>query len=314
MTPLPLKFKPLYKERIWGGTALKDVFGKDIPEGARIGESWELADLPHDQSVIMNGELAGLTLAEAVRRAGRTITGRDDLSSPFPLLVKLLDCADRLSLQVHPDPDACRRLGRGDFKTECWYIIKSRPEAFICKGLVPGVTREMFERAIAAGNVERLLNKVPVREGECHFLPAGTLHTIGAGILIAEIQTPSDTTYRVFDWNRLDDEGRARPLHVTEALESIHFDASRDYLSVHNTGRIASCPYFSVDKHTLPAGAAVFKAGRMAVIIILSGRGDFSGEEGPVSARPGDTVLVPAAYSGTLTVSTGPVDYLSISI
>jgi mannose-6-phosphate isomerase len=248
MQVYPLKFESIYKERIWGGRLLREVFDRQTLKGKKIGESWELADLPNDKSKIINGELAGQTLEQAVLKYPQEITGFREFSPPFPLLIKLLDCGDILSVQVHPDEETCRRMGRGNFKTECWYIIRAEPGAVIYKGLKPNVTRKSFEQAIKDGTVEDTLNKVEVRAGECHFLPAGTAHAIGAGLLIAEIQTPSDTTYRVFDWNRKDKDGKSRPLHIDEALESIHFDSSGDNLSVTSIGRLVDSEYFKIDK------------------------------------------------------------------
>ena len=222
MKPYPLKFRPIYKQRIWGGQKLRELFGKDIPAGEKIGESWELADLPDDKSVIANGELAGQTISSVIEKYPKEITGDENFSGPFPLLIKFLDAEDILSVQVHPDAQSCRRIGKGNPKTECWYIISAVGGAVIYKGLKKGVSRKQFAAAIKEGSVAELLAKVPVEAGECHFLPAGTAHSIGAGLLIAEIQTPSDTTYRVFDWNRVDDTGKARELHIEEALESIH--------------------------------------------------------------------------------------------
>jgi len=198
----PLKFRPIYKQRIWGGQKLREVFDKDIPPFEKIGESWELADLPNDKSIISNGELTGQTLISAIEKYPKEITGNEDFSGPFPLLIKFLDAQDILSVQVHPDPETCRRMGKGEPKTECWYIISAEPDAVIYKGLKKGVTKERFAKAIKKGNVADMLEKVTVEKGQCHFLPAGTAHAIGPGLLIAEIQMPSDTTYRVFDWNR----------------------------------------------------------------------------------------------------------------
>jgi mannose-6-phosphate isomerase len=244
----PLKSVPVFKQRIWGGQRLREVFGKDLPAGERIGESWEIADLPEGQSTIGNGPLRGQTLGDVVRRYTEEITGTRDFPRQFPLLVKFLDAQDVLSVQVHPDPETCRRMGRGDPKTECWYIIRAEPGAVIYKGFRKLVTREQFAKAIADGTAAELLAPVPVRPGECHFIPAGTVHSLGAGLLIAEIQTPSDTTYRVFDWNRVDDTGKPRPLHIAEALESIHFDVTPEKLPVTTTGRLVDCEYFRVDK------------------------------------------------------------------
>ena len=315
MKTYPLISVPVFKERIWGGQTLREAFGKDLPAGARIGESWEVADLPQGQSTIANGEFQGRTLASVVAQYPEEIAGRRDFPTPFPLLIKLLDARDILSVQVHPDPATCRRMGRGQPKTECWYIIRAEPGAYIYKGLKQGVTREAFARAIEEGTTAELLAKVPVEAGQCHFLPAGTPHSIGAGLLIAEIQTPSDTTYRVFDWNRVDDAGRPRELHIAEALESIHFDASGDELGVTTVGRLVDCEYFKVDKGHRAAGCELLLSpGRMKTLVFLSGGGVIvSAEAEPVAFKAGDCLIVPAAFSGAATFEK-ETQYLSVTI
>jgi mannose-6-phosphate isomerase len=323
MQVYPLKFGPIYKERIWGGRLLREVFGRETPKGKRIGESWELADLPQDprqrsagagKSKIINGELLGETLEAAIRKEPEQITGKHDFALPFPLLIKFLDCGDVLSVQVHPDRAACKRMGKGDFKTECWYIIRAQAGAVIYKGLKEGVTREKFERAIKDGTVERMLNKVEVKAGECHYLAAGTAHAIGAGLLIAEIQTPSDTTYRVFDWNRVDEKGKPRPLHIDEALESIHFDSSGDNLSVTTVGRLVDSEFFKVDKgHQMRNCEVLVTPGQMRTVIILSGFGKIVGDETTTEFKTGNTILVPAGFEGVIRFS-AETEYLTITI
>jgi mannose-6-phosphate isomerase len=314
MQVYPLKFGPIYKERIWGGSKLHEVFGREMPRGKRIGESWELADLPEDKSKIVNGELAGETIEAVVRKYTKEITGTEQFKLPFPLLIKFLDCGDVLSVQVHPDEKTCKKTGKGDFKTECWYIIKARPRAVIYKGLKKGTTKEKFAQAIKDGTVERLLVKVTVKVGECHFLPAGTLHAIGAGLLIAEIQTPSDTTYRVFDWNRVDNKGKPRPLHIEEAMESIHFDPSEDNLSVTSVGRLVDSDCFKIDKgHQARSCEMLLPAGKMKTIMIMSGFGTIAGSENIVEFKAGDTILIPAAYDGVMRFS-ADTEYLTVTI
>lgn len=302
------------KQRIWGGQKLRD-FGKDIVAGEKIGESWELADLPDDKSVISNGELAGKTLSWAIQNYPKEITGDENFSPPFPLLIKLLDAEDILSVQVHPDEQTCERLGKGEPKTECWYIISAEPGAVIYKGLKRGVSKDKFAEAIKDGSVAELLVEVAVEAGQCHFLPAGTAHSIGAGLLIAEIQTPSDTTYRVFDFNRVGDNGKPRQLHIEEALESIHFDASEDNLSVTTTGRLVDCKYFKIDKgHQAENCELLLSPGKMKTMVILTGFGTILGAEGnPVEFKAGDCLLVPAAYEGAIRF-TADTQYLTITI
>jgi len=315
MKPYPLKTVPIFKQRLWGGQKLKEAFGKNLPPNAKIGESWELADLPQDKSLIANGEFAGQTLAALVESHPEAIAGRKDFAKPFPLLIKLLDAQDVLSVQVHPDPQTCRRMGQGDPKTECWYVIDAEPGAVIYKGLKHPVTKDQFTQAIEDGTTADLLAKVPVKPGECHFLPAGTAHAIGAGLLIAEIQTPSDTTYRVFDWNRVDDAGQPRQLHIDEALESIHFDVTAETLPVATGGRLVDCAYFKVDKgHRMADRQLLLRLGQMQTLIILSGEGSIlSAQIEPVEFRAGDCVVVPASYEGAVRF-TAETEYLTITL
>lgn len=298
----PLKFKPIFKERIWGGQKLQETFGKNIPKGAKIGESWELADLPGDKSEIVNGPLAGRTIDQVIAEFGTAITGKDDYQPPLPLLIKILDAQDVLSVQVHPDAETCKRTGKGDPKTECWYIIDALPGAVIYKGLKPGTTKEQFAEAIDNGTCEEYLIKIPVKVGQCHFLPSGTCHAIGAGLLIAEIQQPSDTTYRVYDWNRVDPvTGQGRELHITDAMESIHFDSSGDNLSVNTVGRLVDADEFNVDKGHQVANAEMLLKIQMKVLLILSGSGQIIAESTePVIFDKGDCLLVPAAFEGVM--------------
>ncbi|MHC4585025.1 MAG: type I phosphomannose isomerase catalytic subunit [Planctomycetota bacterium] len=310
----PLKFRPIYKQRIWGGQKLREVFNKDIPAEEKIGESWELADLPEDKSVITNGELAGQTLQSAIGKYPKEITGNENFPPGFPLLIKFLDAQDILSVQVHPDPDTCLRMGRGQAKTECWYIISAEPGAVIYKGLKEGVTKEQFTEAIKKGSVADMLVKIPVEVGQCHFLPSGTTHAIGQGLLIAEIQMPSDTTYRVFDWNRVDETGKSRELHIEEALESIHFDSSGDNLSVTKMGRLVDCEYFKVDKgHQGKNCELLISAGKMKTLIIISGSGTITGAGEAVDFAAGDTLLIPAIYEGVMRFAED-TQYLTVTI
>jgi mannose-6-phosphate isomerase len=291
------------------------VFGKELPAGKNIGESWELADLPEDKSKIANGPLVGETINTAIEKLGAAITGRSDYKPPFPLLIKILDAQDILSVQVHPDPETCKRTGKGNPKTECWYIIDAAEGAVIYKGLKRGVTKDQFTQSIKEGNCDQLLEKVHVKKGECHFLPAGTCHAIGAGLLIAEIQTPSDTTYRVFDWNRVDEAGRGRQLHIEDALESIHFDPASDDLSVRMVGRLVDSEVFKVDKgHQAPGCEVLLSAGQMKVVIVITGAGCITSQATEaVDFGKGDTVLIPAAFEGVMQFASN-TEYLTVTV
>jgi len=315
MKAYPLKFEPIYKQRIWGGRKLQEVFNKELPAGERIGESWELADLPDDKSVIANGELAGQTLAAAIEKYPKEITGDENFPLPFPLLIKFLDAEDVLSVQVHPDRQTCERMGQGEPKTECWYIISAEENAVIYKGLKKGVSKENLAEAIRQNSVAEMLPEVYVRAGECHFLPAGTVHSIGAGLLIAEIQTPSDTTYRLFDWNRVDDDGKSRELHIEEALESIHYDMPAEKLYVTTVGRLVDCEYFKIDQgHQAENCEALLSPGKMKTLIFISGFGRIrSAETEPVVFEAGDCILVPALFEGAIRFA-DDTRYLTVTI
>lgn len=301
MNLYPLTFRPIYKELIWGGDKLHRFFGKDTPAGKKIGESWELADLPDDKSVIANGELTGKTITEVLQKFPQQITGKKEYRPPFGLLIKFIDAADRLSVQVHPDLQAVKKLKTGTPKTECWYIIDTEANACIYKGLKTGTTREQFTESIKSGTCAEFLNKVSVKPGQCHFLPAGTVHAIGAGVLIAEIQTPSDTTFRVFDWNRLQN-GKPRQLHIQQALESINFSQKPNDLPVTTGGRLVDTEFFKVEKITAQGGtSSQIRDGIMKVIIFIKGSGQIkSGGLQAVDFSKGQVILLPAAFEGEM--------------
>ncbi len=226
MAKLPiLKFSPIVKKLVWGGRRLEQVLLKHLPDDAPYGESWEIVDLPDNQSVVSGGPFLGQTLGDLLKEHPGEMLGRADLlEGRFPLLYKYIDADKTLSVQVHPDEDACRRLGQGARpKTESWYIIDCRPGSVLYVGHKKGVDRAAFARALEKGEIEGLLNAVEVSSGDFIYLPAGTVHAIGAGIMLAEVQQSSDTTYRVFDWNRVGLDGKPRQLHINQALESIAF-------------------------------------------------------------------------------------------
>jgi mannose-6-phosphate isomerase len=223
MRPLyPMVFHPLFKERVWGGRTLERLYGKRLPPSVLIGESWEIADRPGDESVIANGPLAGRTLRWLMEQHGGDLLGdaAPAVGDRFPLLCKILDAREKLSLQVHP-PLRAQQLGEP--KTEMWYIAAADPGAELYVGLKRGVTRETFEENIRAGCVADCFHRIEVHPGDAMFLPSGRVHAIGAGLVIFEIQQNSDTTFRVYDWDRLGLDGMPRDLHVRESLASIDF-------------------------------------------------------------------------------------------
>ena len=313
----PLAFEPVVVEKIWGGRAMERLFGKRLPVGKSIGELWELADLPEGESSVANGPLAGKGLHAVLDEWGDGLLGDTKADAGrFPLLVKFLDANDDLSVQVHPTAEIAARYGGATrLKTEAWYILEARDDAAIYRGLKPGVTPEQFRASLTDGTCPSLLNRVTVAAGDCHFLPSGTLHALGAGVVVAEIQTPSDSTFRAYDWDRPGADGKPRQLHVSQAMECIDFDdhntepqPRRDVSALLGpASRVCECEFFTIDRVRLPAGSQREISGdRMTIGIILEGRGRIAaaGTE-PLDFKAGDAVLLPAALKqGRLTAAT----------
>ena len=326
----PLKFKAVFQKRIWGGQRLRGVLGKALPQelaGASVGESWELADLPSGtvqadstgaaadgslSSVVANGPWAGRTLKDVWKDTGRG-------AGHFPLLIKFLDAAQDLSVQVHPDEAYCRNHPGTHLKSEAWYILHAEPGAKIYKGVKPGVTKDAFRAALQTGQVAPLLNAITVRAGDCHYLPSGTVHALGAGLLVAEVQTPSDTTFRVFDWNRLGADGKPRTLHVEEALACIRF-APPVAEPLSGTGaagatRLAQCEHFTIDRVAMPRDVQRPLDPDLAVWIILRGQGVIHVEGLPPTAfTRGDTLLLPAGMKAAEVRTVADAEWLDVRV
>ena len=313
MNCYPLIFEPIFKARIWGGRSLEVEFGKKMPPSVPIGESWEIADLEDDQSVVRDGPAKGRTLGQLVQEWGAALTGRVPLvDGRFPLLIKFLDAHDTLSVQVHPTAEVAAELGgRVRVKHESWYVLAASEEGFIYRGVSPGVDEAALREAIAGGRVESCLKRIAVKKGDCYHLPSGTLHALGAGVMVAEVQTPSDTTYRVYDYDRVDrSTGKPRELHIEEAMRCISFDSS-DLMAAdarsHVGGvwtsvtRLTTCKAFLIERVRMSEGVEqAFAYGELVVWIVLEGRGEirYKSSQQPVAFGPGDTVLLPAGLEG----------------
>jgi len=303
----PLKFKPVYKDYIWGGRGLEKL-GKKLPDGI-IAESWEISSHPDGESKVLSGEYEDLSIAELTKKFGRDIVGSElpqkDLKK-FPLLIKLIDANDKLSVQVHPKDEYAKVHENGELgKNEMWYIVSAKPGAKIVYGVSKGVTRETFEAAVKADEIETCLNYLEVSKGDTVNIPAGMLHAIGEGIVIAEIQQNSNTTYRVFDYNRTDSKGIRRPLHIEKALDVIDFDncnisGKQEGLKV-NVGENSSkefllaTEYFSVEKYTIMGKLQEQADGsRFCTYTCLQGEGKIVYLDGSVDISKGESVLIPA--------------------
>lgn len=313
--PYPLHFKPEFKERVWGGRAL-EKFGFDVPAGA-IGEGWMIADHPNGVSHVTNGELAGLGLDEIRKKFGAEWFGpRGGVSGNgrFPLLIKLLDCNDDLSVQVHPNDDYAG-LPNGELgKTEMWYVLAAKPGAKIIYGLKPGVDRTALANAIGEGRIMDTLQEVPAVAGDTFYIPAGTVHALCAGVLVAEIQQNSDTTYRLYDYDRPGLDGKPRELHIEDSLNVIAYEgagASRMKTDGTRPGDwlvLAESPYFVTEKGVVSGVWELSVAPESFVVLIVAeGEGSIGYDRGSVHAKAGDCFLLPAnlgAYSleGAMTV------------
>jgi mannose-6-phosphate isomerase len=271
-----LEFTPLYMERVWGGRGLETKLGRSLPENKVIGESWEIVDREDAQSVVASGQLAGKTLRELINTSAADLLGPDaDPTRPFPILVKWLDCQDRLSLQVHPPAEIAPSLG-GEPKTENWYVADTTAGASLIVGLKKGVTREQFEAALAENKAEDCVHRFPVKAGDSILVESGRMHAIDAGNLILEIQQNSDTTYRVYDWGRVGLDGAPRQLHIEESLKSIDFNDFEPAALTIVPGEqvLADCREFRIRKFELQFGdpALELPAGNCARLIhIVSG-------------------------------------------
>ena len=301
-------FEPVPKQRVWGGRDLEHKLGRKLPQdGQPYGESWEVVDRQEENSVIRGHALAGNTLREALRRDPDNIMGPGwPAERPFPILVKWLDCQQRLSLQVHPPAEIAPKLG-GEPKTECWYIAEATENAALIVGLKHGVDRPAFEQAIHDEILEPLLHRFPVEPGDSMLLEAGRLHAIDAGNLILEIQQNSDTTYRVYDWGRKGLDGKPRDLHVEESLQSIDFEdfepQPRPPFTDAGEAVIADCAEFRIRQLNLAEGRTLNLTANQEprIVSIVSGR--LADDAGNRYER-GDNALIPYACTTRLTAQT----------
>ena len=317
----PLTFEPIFKERIWGGRNLETLYGKPLPPGWRVGESWEISDRPGDESVIARGPLQGRTLRWLMEQCPAALLGpREPAPARFPLLIKIIDAQDTLSLQVHPPAAVAARLG-GEAKSEMWYVARAEPGAKLFVGLKKGVSRAEFEEKLAAQTVAECFHRIEVKEGDAMFLPSGRVHALGGGTVIFEIQQNSDTTYRVFDWNRVDRDGKARALHVPHSLASIDFGDFAPALlpravSAAHPGTVRPLvrdELFEVklrewsegDQMTLPAG-------QMRIFGVVKGALRMEGAGEAVEIAAGQFCLVPAQCERTVARAQSEVSFLDI--
>ena len=318
----PIKFKPRIKERIWGGQAILKKKGSAASRLAKdklYGESWDLSSVKGDVSVVANGMLKGNNLNEIIEVYMGELIGEENFErygEEFPLLIKYLDCNDKLSVQVHPDDELAMERHDSFGKTEAWYVVDCKPGAAIYLGFKDlNITREEYIAAVSESRLEPLLNRVEVHPGDVFFIPAGTVHALGAGIEVVEVQQTSDVTYRIYDWDRVDAQGKGRELHTALAVDAIDFEADAELLhrrydlTSGGEAKVIESPYFTMVMHDV-AGEKELDRGMLdSFVIYIAIKGDMQIEADGVAEtlKEGEVVLIPAEMSDIRIEGTGRV-------
>jgi mannose-6-phosphate isomerase len=311
-TLYPLRFRPILRHYLWGGRRLIEMFNK--PDGGQsvLAESWEICDHGADQSIVANGPLAGRTLTEIAREFPTELYGDQPAPPRFPLLFKFLDAQKPLSVQVHPNDAQAAKLNPPDLgKTEAWVVLAAEPGSVLYAGLKRGFDRAALAREVARGTTELCLHRFEPKAGDCIFIPAGTVHALGAGLVVAEIQQASDTTYRLFDWNRLGPDGKPRELHIEQALEVIDdklgpiSPTQSQPTSDPNVERLVACDKFTLDRITLDAPHTLRTKSRPQIIAVLSGSIQIDGDPSRHPLNAGDTALIPACFANIALIPSG---------
>jgi len=294
MTTLyPFRFNPVYKDYLWGGSRIPKVFNRDMPDGI-YAESWEISTHPDGSTTIANGPLAGQTLSDLLPEHKTELLGTHVKGDDFPLLIKLIDARDKLSVQVHPN-DGNAAAVDGDPKTEMWYFLEGDAGAQIYCGLKPGIGKEEFQQAMETKTCGDILQSIPAVNGEAVFVPGGRVHAIGTGCLILEIQQNSNTTYRLYDWDRTDAEGNSRDLHIDKALQVIDWENNGDPHCEVNGTTIESCEYFQLDRYELTEETAFPNLGKsFQALFVAEGEGVIRWTNGEEKLSIGQSWLVPA--------------------
>lgn len=315
----PLTFEPILKRIRWGGTRLGSVLRKPIGPETDYAESWEIADHGDDQSVVATGPHAGQTLAELVRTENEPLFGAQAGMQQFPLLIKFLDANDWLSLQVHPNDQQAKTYDPTENgKTEAWVILDADPGSKLCVGLKDGVTQDAFRSHLQAGTIEEALHMFEVSAGDCVFVPAGTVHAIGAGVLLAEVQQQSDLTFRIHDWGRMGSDGKPRQLHIEQSLACIDFgrgpvnpitpkDISANHVELVREN------YFVIDRHQTNQGFSITPENRFRILVLLEGEVRITTGAQEQTLTAGSTLLVPASTTEVDVEPTEAVTMLEVS-
>ena len=291
MLQKPLEFEPIFKEKPWGGTKLKSILNKNIPNN-HTGESWEISNIPNNISVVKTGYFKGKKLQYLIRKYRDKLTGQknyEKFGDNFPLLTKYIDANNDLSIQVHPDDNLAAEIHQSFGKNELWHIIQADKGSVLYLGFKQGTTQKDYLKALQNGNLELLLNKIKVKEGDTYYIPAGTVHAIGKGILLTEVQQSSNLTYRIYDWNRLGLDGKPRKLHTELALKAINFSAQPDQ----KRGNFIDTHYFKIKKIEVSSSKTIDISNISSFIILMNtGTGEFN--INGIDFKKGKTLLISA--------------------
>ena len=306
----PLKFKPVFKEKIWGGNKLNTILGKNLPHNKKIGESWEISGVKDNISVVSNGQLAGNNLQELVEIYMGDLVGDkvfEKFGIEFPLLVKFIDANKVLSIQVHPDDELARKRHNAYGKTEMWYIIQADKDSEIITGFKQEINKEQYQKYFREGYLNQILNIEKAKTGEVFFIPAGRIHATGKGILLAEIQQTSDITYRIYDWDRKNKDGNSRELHTELALDAIDFSAYNNYKTPYKKIKnqsvsIAECKYFHTNilDFNKPIKKDYSLIDSFVIIMCLKGSLLIHNNSNNEQVNSGETVLIPASLDNVI--------------
>lgn len=323
----PLKFAPAYFEKIWGGQHVKTILHQDFGDLMNCGEMWLLSGLEGQNSIVCNGDFAGDELNDLIETFMGDLVGEDVFNKygeRFPLLIKIIDPLDNLSIQVHPDDELAQKIGLYNGKTEMWYVMNAEKGAKLVSGFNRDVTPKEFEEAVANKSVEGMLNYVDVHNDDAFFIPARKIHALGAGCMVAEIQQTSDTSYRVYDWDRIDRFGMKRELHIDEALATINFKkedsgkVSYDKKTKNATVSLVKCPYFTTNLIKLDTKSTLVKdySELDSFVILMCTEGSFilSYEDGTETVRMGECILIPNVINKVEIISDGECKLLEVYI
>jgi len=321
----PIKFTPIAKETIWGGNKLKTVLSKNFSSEKQIGESWEISGVKNDISIVANGHLKGDSLNKLITDFGTRLLGDkvyQKFGNEFPLLIKFIDANDALSIQVHPDDVLAKERHNSFGKTEMWYVLDAEKDANLIVGFNQEVDKQIYQQKLEEGKLEDILNAENVENGSCYFIPAGRVHAIGKGILLAEIQQTSDITYRMYDWNRVDKMGKSRELHTEQAVDAIDYTQEKEYATqytaeTNKTTQLASCEYFTTNRLAFDQVCNKNYSDLDSFVIYICLDGEFEIEvkgQAKTHVKKGESILMPSEISEITLIPFGQAECLEVYI